>query len=79
MPPTSGTGTAAGRVAVAAPLVGLARSALFFLALAATTTDLSAGNVTLWDDIESHPWIGEDWGGSQVSATERAIDIACLV
>ncbi len=68
MPPTSGTGTAAGRVAVAAPLVGLARSALFFLALAATTTDLSAGNVTLWDDVESHPWIGEDWGGSQVSA-----------
>jgi len=36
--------------------------------IAATATDLSAGGVTLWDDLESHQWIGESWGGSQVTA-----------
>lgn len=54
--------------ALCATFPNLARLlALIFVAFAGTATNLSAGDITLWDDVESHEWIGENWGGSQVT------------
>ncbi len=69
MPSTSTSGTTGCRIAgVHATLASFARPTLVLLVLAATGTGPSTGTVAVWDGIESHQWISENWGGSQVSA-----------